>query len=136
MMSSTNEAVQINKDLVATFFKKFSAGDIDGAFAGVSDNVSWWIPGDLPFSGTKSKAECLQVVDSIKRGFPDGLQLKIVSMIAEGSKVAAEVESLGKHLNGRDYINKYHFLMTIENGKFVEVKEYMDTLHLSQLIQP
>lgn len=135
-MNSTNDAMHNNKDLVSTFFEKFSAGDIDGAFAGVGDNVRWWVPGDLPFSGTKTKAEYLQVVGAIKQGFPDGLQLNVISMIAEGNKVAAEVESSGKHLNGRDYANKYHFLMTIEGGTIVEVKEYMDTLHLFQLIQP
>jgi len=125
-----------NKKLVSEFFEHFSNGEIDDAFAIVDDDVSWWVPGDLPFSGTKSKAEYLQVVGSIQRGFPNGLQLKATSMIAEGNKVAVEVESYGEHVNGRKYINKYHFLITIEGGKMIEVREYMDTLHLYQLIQP
>ncbi len=57
-------------------------------------------------------------------------------MIAEGNQVAVEVESYGEHANGKTYNNKYHFLITIESGKITEVKEYMDTLHLYQLIQP
>ncbi len=125
-----------NKQVVTDFFKHFSAGDIDPAFAMVSDDATWWVPGDLPFSGTKSKAEYLQVVGAIQTGFPDGLELKLTSMIAEGDTVAAEVASNGDHANGRKYTNKYHFLITIKDGKIIAVKEYMDTLHLYQLIQP
>lgn len=49
--------------------------------------------------------------------------------------LAAEVESRGTHANGKAYNNKYHFLITIADGQFVHVKEYMDTLHLAQLLQ-
>lgn len=125
-----------NKELVSSFFSHFSSGNIDEAFALVSDDASWWVPGDLPFSGTKTKAEYLQVVGAIQSGFPNGLKLEATSMVAEGNKVAVEVASNGDHANGRKYTNQYHFLITIEDGKFVEVKEYMDTLHLYQLIQP
>ena len=130
------ETDSMNKSIVKEFFKNFSAGNIGEAFALVSDNASWWVPGDLPFSGTKTKAQYLQVVGAIKKGFPKGLKLNIVSMIAEGNTVAAEVESEGDHYSGKKYENKYHFLIKIENGKIIEVKEYMDTLHLYQLIQP
>ena len=125
-----------NKELVAKFFELFSNGEIDDAFSMVSDTAVWWVPGDLPFSGTKSKTEYLQVVGAIQQGFPNGLQLNATSMVAEGDKVAVEVESYGEHANGRTYQNKYHFLITIENGQIIHVKEYMDTLHLYQLIQP
>ena len=130
-----SDAMQ-NKELVTEFFEHFSAGEVDQAFAFVSDDVSWWVPGDLPFSGTKNKAEYMQVVGSIQQGFPDGLELKATGMIAEGNQVAVEVASNGKHVNGKTYTNMYHFLITIEDGKMVDVKEYMDTLHLFQLIQP
>ena len=130
------ETTMNNKELVSEFFKYFSSGEIDTAFAMVSDDANWWVPGDLPFSGTKTKTEYLQVVGAIKQGFPDGLQLNVTSMIAEGDKVAAEVESYGDHVSGKTYTNKYHFLIKIEDGQMVEVKEYMDTLHLFQLMQP
>ena len=135
-LAKGKENIVMNKSIVEEFFKSFSAGNIDEAFSLVSDNASWWVPGDLPFSGTKTKAQYLQVVGAIKKGFPKGLKLNIVSMIAEGDTVAAEVVSDGDHYSGKKYENKYHFLIKIENGKIIEVKEYMDTLHLYQLIQP
>ncbi len=123
-----------NKRAVTQFFEAFSRGAISEAFALVSDSAAWWVPGTLPFSGTKTKAQYLQVVGAIQTGFPSGLSLKVTGMTAEGDRVAAEVESLGTHTNGKIYNNKYHFLILLKDGKFVQVKEYMDTLHLYDLI--
>ena len=129
-MTTTND----NKQLVQTFFDRCSAGDNDGAFSLVSDNVAWWVPGSLPLSGTKTKPQYLQIVNMIRQNFPTGFALKVTSMLADGNAVAAEVESEGTHVNGMRYENKYHFLFRIENGAIVHVKEYMDTLHLAQLL--
>ena len=123
-----------NKAVVTHFFEALSRNAIVEAFALVSDSVSWWVPGTLPFSGTKTKEQYLQVVGAIQKGFPAGLNLKLLNLVAEGDRVAAEVESLGQHANGKTYNNKYHFLIRLKNGQFVEVKEYMDTLHLHDLI--
>jgi len=131
-----NSTTMNNKTLVTNFFQLFSDGEIEEAFDYLSDDASWWVPGDLPFSGTKTKAEYLQIVGNIQTGFPEGLSLELTSMTAEGDKVAAEVSSLGQHVNGKTYANKYHFLIEIKNNKMINVKEYMDTLHLFQLISP
>lgn len=127
---------QSNRELIQGFFDDFSAGRTDEAFKKVAEDVSWWVPGNLPFSGTKTKAQYLQVVGRIRAGFPEGLAFTVKSMIAEGDRVAAEVESLGKHVSGKTYNNHYHFLFTLRSGEIVGVKEYMDTLHLLQLISP
>jgi len=59
-----------------------------------------------------------------------GLKMTVKSLIAEGDKVAVEVESWGELQNGRVYNNEYHFLMTIRDGKIHEVREYLDTQHV------
>jgi len=125
-----------NKEIVTSFFENVTAGDIDGAFELVSDEVSWWVPGTLPFSGTKTKSEYMAIVGQITKGFPTGFELKVTGMIEENDQVAAEVISNGTHMNGRQYNNRYHFLIRIKDSKMVDVKEYMDTLHLHQLIAP
>jgi len=60
----------------------------------------------------------------------NGLTLTVKSSLAEGDKVALEVESQGELHNGRIYNQEYHFLMTIGDGKITSVKEYLDTQHL------
>src|SRR5687768_12370206 len=131
-MSATNPA----KTLVTSFFDKINAGAIPDAFTLVSDDVAWWVAGALPFSGTKSKAQYMGVVNAIQDGFPAGLAFTVRGLVGEGDAVAAEVESFGQHKNGRTYQNRYHFLFRVQGGVIREVKEYMDTQHLKDLISP
>jgi ketosteroid isomerase-like protein len=57
--------------------------------------------------------------------------MTVKGAIAEGDKVALEIESYGKLQNGRIYNNEYHVLMTIRDGKICDVKEYLDTQHVA-----
>jgi ketosteroid isomerase-like protein len=134
--NKTKEMEKENKQIVNSFFELVSEGNTTDAFKLIDENVNWWIPGTLPFSGNKTKEEYQQIINAIKTGFPTGFTLTVKSLIAEGNKVATEVESSGNHVNGKAYNNKYHFLFEIENGKIKSVKEYMDTLHLYQLLMP
>jgi len=127
---------QSGKALIQGFFDTLNTGDYDKAFSVVDDAVVWWVPGTLPFSGEKTKAQYMGIVRQIQNGFPNGFALNVKTMIAEGAKVAAEVESKGVHANGKTYNNKYHFLFEVQGGKITRVKEYMDTLHLYHLITP
>jgi len=77
----------------------------------------------------------MQAIQIFKKDF-QMVKLAVQSMIGEGNQVAAKVESNGNHINGKKYENKYHCLIKIENGQMTEVKEYMGTPHLYQLIQP
>jgi len=54
----------------------------------------------------------------------------VKGMVAEGDKVAVEVESLGTLRNGRVYNNEYHTLLTIRDDKICAVREYLDTFHV------
>jgi len=122
------------RDTIQSFFSQVSAGKIEEAFQLVSEDVSWWVPEELPFSGTKNKCEYQAIVSRIQSGFPAGFQLKVTGMTVEENKAAVEVESEGTHVNGKAYNNKYHFLIVVEDGKFKSVKEYMNTLHLAKLL--
>lgn len=123
-----------NKRIVLEFFARLTRGDAQAAMSVVADEVAWWVPGTLPFSGTKNKAEYAVIVDRIRAGFPDGLIFEVRGLTAEADRVAAEVESLGRHAKGVIYNNRYHFLFVLEAGRIVAVKEYMDTLHLHGLL--
>ena len=60
----------------------------------------------------------------------NGLRMKVKSAIAEGDRVALEIESHGELENGRVYQNEYHTLVTVRDGKIREVREYLDTQHV------
>ena len=123
-----------NKQLVLSFFDAMSAGRTEAAFAMVADDVTWWVPGELPVSGTKTKDQYREVVASNQSEFPSTITFHVQGLTAEEDRVAAEIVASGDHTNGKHYNNHYHALFTIREGRIVAVNEYMDTKHLHDLI--
>jgi len=122
-----------NKRSAVELFARFSASDIPGVLALMTDDVTWRVPGKpelSPVAGIYNK-------DRLKRLFgrmlaqldKGGLQMTVLGLLAEGNDVAVEVESQGDLRNGRKYRQQYHFLITFRDGKIASVREYLDTHH-------
>lgn len=125
-----------NKTVVTRLMECLTAGDIDGAVATLADDGRWWVGGKaalFPLAGYKSKEELRALLNNLISPMPNGLKMTIKSMIAEGDRVAAEVESYGEAANGRLYNNEYHFLFILRDGLIVEAKEYLDTMHTADV---
>jgi ketosteroid isomerase-like protein len=67
---------------------------------------------------------------------PAGMLATFKGITAEGDRVAVEVEADGTTASGKNYHNSYHFLFQLRDGEIVAVREYMDTLHLFDVLQP
>jgi hypothetical protein len=121
-----------NKEIVREFFARFSASDIAGALALMSDDCTWLIPGKperMRTAGSYSKARIARLFNAMVEGLERGLQMTLKSAIAEGERVAAEVESQGDLRNGRRYRQQYHFAIEFRDGQICAVREYLDTQH-------
>ena len=121
-----------NKQLASEFFARLTANDLAGALALVADDATWWIPGKpgaMPVAGVHTKPRITRVIQTMVEQLKTGLRMTVKSAIAEGDRVALEVESLGELRNGRVYNQEYHVLMTIRDGKISAVREYLDTQH-------
>lgn len=134
-------SLEDNKKLAHEFFGRFSAGDLDGALASMTDDATWWIAGKPELMGAVAGLKTRKQIDRLLHGMigqlKNGLKMTVKSMIAEGDKVAVEVESLGELQNGRTYNQEYHILLTIRDGKISEVREYLDTQHVFAVwVQP
>jgi uncharacterized protein len=130
-MSSTTGQ---NKQIATEFYRLFDANDIPGVLQTMTDDATFWIagkPGAARIAGLQSKAQIAQIFHRMVEQMPGGLRMRVKSAIAEGDKVALEVESRGVLKNGRIYKNEYHALMTIRGGKIAAVREYMDTQHVA-----
>lgn len=108
-------------------------------------DVRWWIPEGLPFPTdvadepqTMSKNQYKKIIAiPISKSFPKGFVLLIRSKLTQGSRVAVEVESYAIQVGtGKCYNNKYVFLIELQNNKIKRVKEYMNTLHLMNVLNP
>jgi ketosteroid isomerase-like protein len=125
-------SIEGNKKLASEFFDRFSANDIKGALDIMTDDATWWIAGkpeQLPAAGVYGKEKIARLFHNMAGQLKGGLRMTVRSAIAEGDKVALEVESHGELKNGRVYDQQYHFLVTVRDEKISEVREYLDTQH-------
>ncbi len=125
---------ETNKHIAREFFAALSRTDTAAIAAMYADDFTLWTAGTLPFSGTFTRAQALRAMDQILGLFPDGLAFTIKGITAEGERVAVEAESDGRHVSGKTYHNQYHFLLIIRDGKIVQLKEYMDTMHANDVL--
>ena len=125
-------SVEQNKAVAHRLFERFTASDIDGVMALMTDDATWRIPGKKelsPTAGLYTKANIEKLFRRMLAGLTGGLRMTLVSAIAEGDRVAAEVVSSGDLKNGRQYRQEYHFLLEFQDGKIRAVREYLDTQH-------
>jgi ketosteroid isomerase-like protein len=125
-----------NKAVAARLFERFTAGDLPGVLDLLTEDATWWLPGkpgQLPVVGTRTKAQMARLFQAMLDRLEGPLRMTIKGGIAEGDKVAMEVESLGTLKNGRTYNQEYHMLITVRDGKISAVREYLDTLHVQSV---
>jgi ketosteroid isomerase-like protein len=121
-----------NKAVAYEFFARFTASDLEGALATMTDDATWLIPGKpdrLPIAGLYSKERIARLFQAMLNQLQSGLHMSVKSAIAENDYVALEVESHGDLKNGRAYRQQYHFIVEFRAGKISAVREYLDTQH-------
>jgi ketosteroid isomerase-like protein len=121
-----------NKKVASELFSRFSASDIDGVMGLLTDDVTWRVPGKpelSPAAGIYDKNRLRRLFNRMLAQLDDGLKMTVTGSVAEGDRVAVEVESSGDLRNGRRYRQEYHFFMRFRDGKIAEVREYLDTHH-------
>ena len=123
-----------NKQLVKKFFENFSAGKVEDVLATMDDSATWWVAGNFPLSGTKTKQEFAELAGQIGTMAPNGILVTPKTFTAEGDRVAMEATSYAEMANGKTYQNEYHFLIEVRDGKIQSVREYLDTMHANEVI--
>jgi ketosteroid isomerase-like protein len=113
--------IEENKRTILGFFENLSAGNGDAVLGALADSATWWIQGNFPLSGTKSKKEFAAVVAELGSKIDGGLRVTPKGITAEGERVAVVAESFAKMKNGKSYHNTYHFLFTVRDGKIQSV---------------
>ena len=127
-------SIENNKRTVLRYFELLTRNDIAGLLEIYDESMMLYVAGNTLTSGSYDKARLLELASLVGHAFPQGLVLTVTGMVAEGDKVAAEVESRGTHVSGKSYRNHYHFLITVRDGRIVESREYMDTELVTDVI--
>jgi uncharacterized protein len=125
-----------NQRLALETWDAVRRGDPKAAFANMSDEVTWRIPGLLePVSGLKrGKAEILGFLRWAARTFPAGFQTEVRGVYGDGATVVLELVNRSTAANGRAYENEYCFVFDIEGGRIRAVREYVDTQKVASIV--
>ena len=126
--------VDENKRLTQVFFEAMQRGDADAIADTYADEGRVVTMGNTLISGSRGKEEIRGFAGGVLEAFPDGLVFEILNMTAENDRVAVEATSTGTHASGKDYSNHYHFLLTWRDGQLLELKEFMDTEHATDVL--
>jgi hypothetical protein len=111
-----------SKAVARAYYEAMNSRDLDRILACYTEDATTWVLGTGAFAGTHpvSRGALSAFLESMS------LRFTILSMIAEGDRVAVELESEGT-LAGKPYSNRYHNLVIVREGRVAQLKEYMDT---------
>src|SRR6516225_1756080 len=103
---------------------------IDPAVLGnlISDDFEFEMMGRLPgIKPIRGKDNFLaNMPKTLTAMFPNGLNMKIVTIVAEGPHVAIQAESDTVAGNRKKYANRYHFYFRFDAARIGQVREYND----------
>jgi len=127
--------LQEQKDRALTFLKNLEKPDpatLDGLLAdGFEFEMMGRLAGVAPIKGKELFLKAMPA--TLKQMFPNGLNLKFHTVIAEGPHVAIQAESDTVAGNGKKYANRYHFYFRFDGDRIGQVREYNDTNHVREV---
>ena len=126
--------IEENKRIIRDFMDATSAGDVERIVAAYAEDGILQTMGRTLISGTYTREQVAAAAGHIFEIFPEGITFTIHGMTAEGDRVAVEAESLGRHVSGKMYNNKYHFLAQLRDGKITRWTEYCDTELITDIL--
>ncbi len=123
-----------NKEVVTKFYSALNEQDRNALVDCFAADGSAWALGSTLVSGRNKISDIAMGIDALLEAFPSGLRFRILDLIAEDDRVSAKVESKGDHASGRVYSNSYHSLFVLRGGKIYEMREYMDTERVTDIL--
>ena len=124
------EAIEANKTIVRRFLSAVEAGDLATIEALQASECTWWVAG----GGEMSRAAYTDAVKSMLLT-ATSRRVEIVGLIGEGDTVAVEIRSR-MAFGDRVYVNEYHDLFVIRDGRIVHGREYFDTAKVAAFFGP
>ena len=118
-----------NKQLVRDAFEALGSSDARPLYELMRDDFTWIIEGQSRFSRHyEGKAAVKrELLDVLFEAFATPYRFTIDEIIAGGDRVVVRGRGEVRTKAGQDYNNSYCFVLRLEEGQLVELREYLDT---------
>ena len=117
------------KQIAVRFLENLNHADPAVFDALITDDFRFEIVSSLkefpPIVGRRNFVE--KETATLRSLFPQGLKMKLETVLCEGPYVAATAEADTIVANGRRYHQRYNFFLRFEGDKIAEGREYNDT---------
>lgn len=104
----------------------------------LSPDARYWVSGSLPFSGMHQGRDHIlaDFLPGVMAHFVDGvpIETELTAVVADDQRAAFEINASGKLKSGREYRNRYVFVIEVADGQITEVREYPDTQYVEHTI--
>ena len=126
----------IRADYVRSLFANLENGRTDAFFDHVAEDVNWTVMGAHPLAGTyRTKDDFLaHTFARLNKLLKEGVVLRVTNLLVDRDTAAVELQSLSTALNGKPFNNRYCWIARFSNGTIVEVRAYLDSALVQQLI--
>jgi ketosteroid isomerase-like protein len=120
---------EANKQLVRQVFDGLAQADASALIDLMADDFSWIIEGQSKWSLRFDSKEAVlrKLIPPLFDNFSTPYRNYAEEFIAEGDRVVVLCRGEVKTKRGDDYNNSYCFVIRMQGGKMVEMREYMDT---------
>lgn len=123
-----------NELLVRQFFDTLSTGDLEALRPLLHPDASWEATArSIPGAGiTRGRDTIIDEFLAPVRGLfePGDPKVVVLRLIGKDQWVAAETEGVGMLANGKDYHNRYAWIIEIRDDKIYALREYMDSAYI------
>jgi uncharacterized protein len=129
----------IQAHYVRSLFANLENGRPEAFFNHVAQDVKWTVMGTHPLAGTYHTKEnfLAHTFARLDKLLKEGVVLRVTHLLVDGDgdTAAVELESLSTALNGKPFDNTYCWIARFSNGTIVEVRAYLDSALVQQLIE-
>jgi hypothetical protein len=125
-----------NKQVVLEFIQAMGRGDAAAAAPCLAADAFTLAKGFGKFAGVRKHDTILATIEAFSKLVPGGMHPDILSVTAEGDRVAVEFEGNATLCNGESYCNQYCMVFTLRDGKIRQVNEYFCTILADQVLFP
>lgn len=130
--------VESNKKIARALVESLGSDRNDALSRLLHEEALWTVMANsasFPVTGDMTKAQFLGHMQRFRQVVPNGLQIAVTGVTAEGDRVAIEAESSATLMNGNVMSQVYHFLFEIRSGKIYRAREYIDTAHGAAVLE-
>ena len=126
----------IQAHYVRSLFANLENGRPEDFFNHVAQDVKWTVMGTHPLAGTYHTKEnfLAHTFARLDKLLKEGVVLRVTNLLVDGDTAVVELESLSTALNGKPFDNRYCWIARFLNGTIVEVRAYLDSALVKQLM--